>query len=115
MRCRLTTGYRKGGRLLPAGSVLDLAAAERELLGAGAVPAEEPEPQPAPKADDPETGTDLAATLEEMDTVDPDRERPDWWTRAGKPEVGELRRRGHVLSAAQRAAAWENYLETRSR
>ena len=105
MRCRLLTGYRKQGRLLPAGSVIDLDEEERKILGEGAVPVEEPESE----------SDSLTSTLRGMDASDPGREHPDWWTRTGKPEVAELRRRGHALPATERDEAWERYLESRTK
>ena len=113
MRCRLLTGYRKQGRLLPAGSVIDLDEKERKVLGEGAVPVEEPQPESEAKPE-PESDS-LTATLREMDASDPGREHPDWWTRTGKPEVAELRRRGHALPATERDEAWERYLESRTK
>ena len=129
MRCRLRSAYRKAGVLYPAGAVIDL---DQEDLGILGPPAEalteqdNPHPKPAPEDPDP-TGsgageppgrgsgedTSLRGVLGEMDAADPDRKNESWWTREGKPEVSELRRRGHVLSAAGRDREWKRYFESK--
>ena len=133
MRCRLGTPYRKAGVLYPAGAVIDL---DQEDLGILGPPAEvlteqhnphpKPHPKPAPENPDP-TGsgageppgrgrgedTSLRGVLGEMDAADPERNNESWWTREGKPEVSELRRRGHVLSAAGRDREWKRYFESK--
>ena len=73
--------------------------------------------QAADSAEQPETQDvrpALPVTLAAMDLEDPGREKKSWWTRAGKPEVAELRRRGHVISAAERDRAWEEHLSNRA-
>ena len=129
MRCRLRSAYRKAGVLYPAGAVIDL---DQEDLGILGPPAEalteqdNPHPKPAPDrpghtgsgaGEPPGRGsgedTSLRGVLGEMAAADPERKNKSWWTREGKPEVSELRRRGHVLSAAGRDREWKRYFESK--
>ena len=136
MRCRLLIAYRRDGVRHPAGSVLELSAKDLEILGDRAEPDEETdtplkEPAPVPeesgagagKPQDPDSAElpvaqdvrpALPVTLRSMDLADPGRETKSWWAKAGKPEVAELRRRGHVVSARERDSAWEEHLSNRA-
>ena len=125
MRCRLHVRYRKAGVLYPAGAVIEAEEEDLSILGSLAEAIEEaapipeqpphkpaPEPdQPGPGAGEPQGGEDasLRGVLGEMDAADPQRKNKSWWTWKGKPEVSELRRRGHVLSAAERDIAWAEH------
>ncbi len=144
MRGQLLIAYRRDGVRLPAGSTVELDDQDLAILGALAEPAEEQEPpaepveeketplkEPAPvpegsgagagepqdKSPEPEAQDVVPAlpvTLASMDLEDPGREKKSWWTKAGKPEVAGLRRRGHVISAAERDGAWEEHLSNRA-
>ncbi len=127
MRCRLRSAYRKAGVLYPAGAVIDLDQEDLGILGPLAevlTEQDNPHPKPAPEdhpghtgsgAGEPPGGEDrsLRRVLAEMDAADPERKNESWWTREGKPEVSQLRRRGHVLSAAGRDREWKRYFESK--
>ena len=112
MRCLLHVRYRKAGVLHPAAETIEAEAEDLAILG----PLAEVLGKPAPGPDQPQSGAGvpLRDVLAAMDAADPERKNKAWWTRMGKPEVAELRRRGHILTAAERDSAWEKYLSNRA-
>lgn len=127
MRYRLHAAYRNAGVLYPAGAVIEAEAEDLVILGPLAEALAEQDnrnEKPAPEdpnqsdtgaGDETQGGEDAAlrAVLGEMDAADLERKKKAWWTREGKPEVSELRRRGHVLSAAERDQEWKRYFESK--
>lgn len=68
------------------------------------------------KATEPEANDDdISAAIGAMLGEDPDKENDAWWKANGDPEVAEIGRRvGRKISAKDRNAAWERYLDEHS-
>lgn len=63
----------------------------------------------APPPESARNGADLPTVLAEMDAADPGRAYTAWWTKDGKPKPAELKKRGVVVTAAERDRAWAEH------
>lgn len=96
----VNTPLKRGGRITPAGKVVELPEEEaRPLLALGAIVPAAVAPAPPPPAE----GDDLVAAIAKLDPA-----REDHWTQGGKPECRALAEIiGRDVSAKERDAAWD--------
>lgn len=87
------------GPLLKCGAITRFAPPEGSVAdSAGEAPAEMPV-------------SPVHAAIQAMFDEDPEKQNPEFWLKNGKPEVKEIQRRsGLELSAAERDAAWADFI-----